>query len=52
MRITPQPPPVYVAYDAQKGRRKKLFTDPYAARRFYVAKSKAGKRPQVERAEA
>jgi len=39
--------PVAVAYDARGGRRTKTFADPFAARRFYVAMHKAGRRPAV-----
>lgn len=38
---------VTVEYDAAKRRVSKTFTDPFEARRFYVAKAKAGKNPKV-----
>ena len=37
--------PVTVKYDSAKSRASKRFEDGYLARRFYVAKSKQGKRP-------
>lgn len=41
--INQQFPPVTVRYDGGE----KRFTDPYAARRFYVKKAKEGKSPKV-----
>lgn len=40
-------PQVRVEYDSRCKRASKTFDDPYAARRFYVAKLKAGKNPRV-----
>lgn len=40
--------PVSVEYDARGGRAAKRFDDPYAARRFYVRLTKAGRRPAVK----
>jgi DNA invertase Pin-like site-specific DNA recombinase len=42
-------PVVAVEYDVPQGRRKKLFSDAYEARRFYAAKLKAGKNPVVRK---
>jgi hypothetical protein len=42
-------PPVTVEYDSRGSRATKTFTDAYAARRFYVAKDKSGKRPIVKK---
>jgi hypothetical protein len=42
-------PAVIVEYDSRGKRVRKLFADPYEARRFYVAKDKAGRRPKVVR---
>jgi hypothetical protein len=52
MVISDQMPPVKVEYDGRKGRQSKHFTDAYEARRFYVAKFKLGKKPQVKKADA
>lgn len=43
------PETIYVEYDKRGGRATKPFTDAYAARRFWVAKDKAGKRPKVKK---
>lgn len=40
-------PPVTVEYDTRGKRTTRTFTDAYAARQFYCAKAKAGKRPRV-----
>lgn len=40
---------IQVEYDCRGGRACKLFTDQFAARRFCVAKFKAGKRPHLRR---
>lgn len=48
MPISNRTPPVAVEYDARGKRATKQFTDCYAARRFYVAKLKAGKNPKVK----
>jgi hypothetical protein len=45
--ISDRLPPVAVEYDAPCGRRCKYFEDAFEARRFYVAKDKAGKKPVV-----
>ena len=50
--ITGRMPPVTVAYDGPMGRRSKRFTCPYKARRFYAAKFRAGKSPQVKKGDA
>jgi hypothetical protein len=42
-----RPVPVVVEYDCRGQRARKHFADAYQARHFYVAKAKAGKRPQV-----
>lgn len=48
--INPRPvEPIAIEYDYRRKRARKVFTDHYAARRFYVAKYKAGKRPRVRR---
>ena len=41
------PVEVAIEYDARGKRVRKLFTDPYAARRFWILKDKQGKRPRV-----
>jgi hypothetical protein len=41
------PPRISVEYDKGGERALKTFDDPYEARRFYVAKLKAGKNPLV-----
>jgi hypothetical protein len=38
---------VAVWYDSHGRRRFKVFDDPYAARRFYAAKTRAGRNPKV-----
>ncbi len=38
---------VTIEYDSRGGRALRSFRDPYAARRFYVAKDREGKRPKV-----
>ena len=45
--ITDRSPPIAVVYDCRGGRVIKRFADAYAARRFYVAQLKAGRRPAV-----
>jgi hypothetical protein len=47
----PKYPPVtfYIEYDSRGRRVKRAFTDEYAARRFWIAKDKAGKRPRVRK---
>lgn len=42
--------PVVIEYDRGNQRATKRFTDAYAARRFWLAKLKAGKRPTVRKA--
>lgn len=49
--ISGRSPAVQVEYDSRGQRVRKLFTDPYAARRFYVGKLKAGKNPAVKKPE-
>jgi len=41
--------PVAIEYDKRGERTRKVFTDHYAARRFYVAKDKAGCNPSVKK---
>jgi hypothetical protein len=43
--------PVGVEYDCRGRRAVKVFQDAFAARRFYAAKLKAGRRPRVVRVE-
>ena len=44
----PRCKPVVVEYDSARGKRAtKTFTDPYAARRFWVLKDAAGKNPRI-----
>ncbi|MEQ8790244.1 MAG: hypothetical protein RIC55_28370 [Pirellulaceae bacterium] len=45
--ISNRSPEVSVAYDRDGERVSKTFADPYEARRFYVAKEKAGANPEV-----
>lgn len=45
-----RPPAVLVEYDAKGKRAAKRFDDAYAARAFYMAKQRAGKRPSVRKA--
>lgn len=45
--ISNRSPSIIVTYIKGKGRAEKLFTDAYAARRFFVAKLAAGKEPQL-----
>lgn len=42
--------PIVVEYDANGSRDGRTFADPFQARRFYVAKHKAGKNPAVRKA--
>jgi hypothetical protein len=42
-------PKVAIEYDSNGKRVSKEFADAYAARRFYAAKDKQGKHPQVKR---
>jgi hypothetical protein len=42
-----KPLPVTVEYDKRGKRVSRTFADAYAARRFFSAKAKAGKRPRV-----
>jgi hypothetical protein len=39
---------VTIAYDCRGGRAVKVFTDPFAARRFYAAQVKAGNNPTIQ----
>lgn len=48
--LSPKVVLVAVEYDGRTGRERKEFTADSAARRFYAAKSKAGKNPRVVRA--
>lgn len=48
MALVP-PPRISVEYDKGNERAVKTFDDPYEARRFFVAKLKAGKRPKVRK---
>lgn len=50
--ISKRQPEVVVEYDSKDGRIRKHFKDPYAARRFYTAKHKAGLNPRVLKPEA
>jgi hypothetical protein len=43
------PDPVAIEYDSRNRRVRKVFTDAYAARRFYCLKDKQGKRPRVRK---
>lgn len=45
--LNPLPTAVVVEYDARGGRVRKTFADYFAARRFYLAKAKAGANPAV-----
>lgn len=46
--LSPKVKTVAVEYDGPNGKRlTKVFSDVFASRRFYVAKSKAGKNPRV-----
>jgi hypothetical protein len=47
--ISNRSPRVVVEYDARGQRKQKTFDDAYAARRFYIAKLKQGKHPQVKK---
>lgn len=49
MAISDRLPPVKVEYDRGVQRVSKVFTDPIAARRFYIIKLRAGKRPRVRK---
>lgn len=42
-----KPPAVAIEYDRHGERVRKHFEDPWQAKRFYVAKLKAGKQPTV-----
>lgn len=48
--LSPKIASVTVEYDANGKRKEKTFTDAFASRRFYVAKSKAGANPKVKAA--
>lgn len=50
--IDEEPLLIAVEYDAYGQRVRKTFEDMYEARRFYVAKDKAGKHPRVVKAES
>ena len=41
--------PVAVEYDCRGRRVTKVFASAYAARRFWIAKDKAGKNPQIKK---
>jgi DNA invertase Pin-like site-specific DNA recombinase len=43
----PPTPPVIVEYDCRGKRTQKTFEDAYAARRWFVAKDKAGRNPRI-----
>lgn len=45
--LSPKIATVNVEYDSRGQRTVKSFTDNFAARRFYIAKSKAGANPKV-----
>lgn len=47
--VNRKPVPVAVEYDADGNRVRKVFQDPYAARRFYAAKLKVQANPRVVR---
>lgn len=47
--LTAPDPKVIVSYDARGTRASKTFDNPYLARRFYLAKEKAGKNPSVKK---
>ena len=44
-----KPTPVTVEFDCRGQRVQRRFADAYQARRFYVAKARANKRPKVIR---
>jgi len=48
-QISGRHPSVIVEYDCRGNRVEKRFEDPYAARRFYASKLKAGKNPKVKK---
>ena len=48
-RMSGDPGPVAVEYNARGRRERKVFRDLYEARRFYAAKYKAGAEPRVSR---
>lgn len=45
----PKPESIAVEYDSRGQRVQRVFNDHFEARRFYVAKDKAGKHPKVVR---
>lgn len=45
--LAPKVAAVTVEYDAKGQRVRKEFTDVFASRRFYLAKSKAGANPKI-----
>ena len=47
--LTAPTPTVIVNYDARGKRASKTFSNPYLARRFFLAKEKAGKNPAVKK---
>jgi len=49
--ISNRSPSVIVEYDCRGRRKQKRFSDAYAARRFWIAKDRDGKNPQVRRAD-
>ncbi len=50
MVISTRQPQVIVEYTTKNGKRvERLFTDAYAARRFYTAQDKAGTNPAVKK---
>jgi hypothetical protein len=49
MNISQRHLAVYIEYDVRKQRKRRLFTDAYAARRFYIAKLNAGKKPTLHK---
>ncbi len=45
-----KPPAVIVEYDCRSSRASKRFENAYAARAFYMAKLKQGRKPAIRRA--
>lgn len=50
--ISTRLPAVAIEYDCRGQRVTKTFTDAFAARRFFIAKEKAGKNPCVKKCES
>jgi len=47
--ISTRCPAVVVEYDCRGKRKSKQFCDPYEARRFWIAKEKAGRNPKCKK---